>query len=322
MLSARRSLGALLVPVVLLVAACGDDGDERAGEPTVVVTTTVLGDVVERLVGDVVDVEVVMPAGADPHSFQPSARDAAEIRGADALVINGAGFEEGLLDVIDAAKGDGVPTIAAIDSVDTLDYGAFEDDEHEDEDEADRDDEHGRVDPHFFTDPDRMATAAAAIVDFLAETLDGVTGDELRGAAEDHQAELDGLADEVDDLLAELDDDDRTLVTDHDSMAYFADRFGFEVVGTVIPSGSTADGASAADLAALADLIRTEGVPAVFVDGAAPAELSRALADEAGDVEVVELYNGSIGGGDSDAASYAEMIRVDARRIAEALGAG
>ena len=104
----------------LAAAGCGSDGSADAGgdgRPTLVVTTSVLGDVVEELVGDEAEVDVVMPAGADPHEFQPSARQAVDIREADLLVTNGGGFEAGLDDTIAGAEDDGVTVFTALDHV-------------------------------------------------------------------------------------------------------------------------------------------------------------------------------------------------------------
>src|SRR6056297_3374834 len=118
--------------------------------PTVVVTTNILGDVVGEVVGDLASVVTVMPIGADPHDFQPSAREVDSMMSADALIVNGEGFEEGLLDVIDNATDEGIPTFEAISAVDTIDFGAgghdHGDDEHGDDEHGDDehgDDEHG-----------------------------------------------------------------------------------------------------------------------------------------------------------------------------------
>ena len=97
---------ALLAALALFAASCGDDDtDAGSGDrPTVVVTTNILGDVVENLTGGAVEVVTIMPVGADPHDFQASAQQAAAMRDADVLIVNGLAFEEGLLDVIEGAR--------------------------------------------------------------------------------------------------------------------------------------------------------------------------------------------------------------------------
>ena len=88
------------------LGACADDGADGSG-PTIVVTTNILGDVVEQVVGDAAAVEVIMPIGADPHEFAPSVAQAERMEEADLLVVNGAGFEEGMGDVVGAAADSG-----------------------------------------------------------------------------------------------------------------------------------------------------------------------------------------------------------------------
>jgi zinc/manganese transport system substrate-binding protein len=86
--------------------------------PTVVVTTNVLGDVVSAVVGDLAEVEVIMPIGADPHDFEPSVRQAASMEDADLLVVNGANFEEGMIGIIENVEAGGTPVFAFADAVD------------------------------------------------------------------------------------------------------------------------------------------------------------------------------------------------------------
>jgi zinc/manganese transport system substrate-binding protein len=288
------------------LAACGSSDDDAgsgdgADRPTVVVTTTILGDVVENLVGGAADVEVLMPPGADPHDVQLSARQAADVREAEVLVTNGAGFEAGFLDALEAATADGVPTHAAIDDVAPLDL-------------------EGEVDPHFFTDPDRMADAAEGIAAFLADEVPALATPEVERSATAYVAELRSLVDDIEATLTAVPEDARVLVTNHEVFGYFADRFGFEVVGAVIPGGGTGAEPDPAALDDLAHTIEDEGVPAIFADVSSPRALADALAAEVGDVEVVTLFSESLGEEGSGGATYVEMVRTNAERIAAALG--
>jgi len=336
---------ALLVPL----AACGSsDAAADDGRPTVVVTTSILGDVVEELVGDAARVEVVVPAGVDPHEFQPSAQQAGEVRAADALVTNGGGFEGGLQATIEAAEAD-VPTVHALDHVEVLAVAEpGHQDEHADEEPTDEDhaaegEEEGHADeageeghadeageeghdhegddPHFFTDPDRMADAAEGIAAFLAEEVPALATDEVADRAAAHVAELRALAVEVEEVLAPVPADRRVLVTNHEVFGYFAERYGFEVVGVVVPGGGTGAEPSAGELDELVEVIEQEDVPAIFADASSPTGLAQTLADEVGGgVEVVPLFTESLGDEGSGAETYAEMVRTNAARIAEALG--
>ncbi len=304
----RMPVAAVALPLLALaLAACGDN-DGAAGasgdRPQVVVTTNVLGDVVSDLVGDEAAVEVIMPPGTAPHEFQASAQQVATMRGADVLVTNGAGFEEGLTEVIEAAEQDGVPTFAAIDAVDTLDL------------EGD-----GGTDPHFFTDPARMATAARGIADFLVDEVPGLDTPAFASQVRATIDELHALDGEVEQTLSAVPPGRRTLVTNHEVFGYFADRYGFDVVGAVIPAGTTQAEPNAAQLDELAHTIEEQGVPAIFVETSSPTRLADALADEVGDVDVVELFSESLGDEGSGGETYADMMRTNAGRIAGALAA-
>ena len=320
---------ATLGVVTLLAAACGDDADdsETSGSdtPTVVVTTNILGDVVENLLGDAATVETVMPTGAAPHEFRASAQQVATIGDAEVLVVNGAGIEEGLLDPIEAAETDGVPVCVAIDAVEPVDFEegehADEEGEHSDEEHADEEGEHGHehegADPHFFTDPARMAAAAGDLTDCILAAAPALDTEGVRSSADAYVAQLEDLDEEVEALLAAVPDERRVLVTNHEVFGYFADRYGFEVAGAILPV-STQSEASASQLAELAELVEEKGVPAVFADTSSPNQLAEALAAEVGEVEVAELFSESLGpdGGET----YIAMVRTNAERIADALG--
>ena len=317
----------------LVAAGCSgadtvDSGSaaEVSDRPTIVATTNILGDVITNLVGDQFDVVTIMPVGADPHVFQASAQQVASMGDADVLIANGAGFEEGLLDVIESSEADGVPVLEAISVVAGLEFGEGEEHGHEDEEHEGEEHEgeeghaHDGLDPHFFTDPARMATVATAVSDFLIETVDGVDAAALTASSEAYVDELVALDREVSETLGAIDDVDRVLITNHEVFGYFADRYDFEVVGTVIPSGTTADGASAQDLEELAEVIEHEGVQAIFAETSSSDELVQTLASEVGDVAIVDLYSESLGEVDSAGATYIDMVRTNAERIAGALG--
>jgi zinc/manganese transport system substrate-binding protein len=281
----------VLTLALIVLVSCGSDeaaGDDR---PDVVVTTNILGDVVQQVTGDLADVEVIMPLGADPHEFAPSTRQAESMAGADLLVVNGAGFEEGMAEIIDA----GAPTFAFADHVELIDG-----------------------DPHLWTDPARMATAVEALGERLAQ-IDGIDAGEVQARAGEYAAELQALDAEMEAALAAVPPERRVLVTNHEVFAYFADRFEFEVLGTVIPAMTTGAQASAADLEELAALIDATGVPAIFAETTGSSALADVLAEEVGGVEVVELFTESLGEDGSGAHTYVDMMRSNASLVAGAL---
>lgn len=310
--------------VAVSVAACGngqllETSESAPPKPTVIATTTILGDVLDNLAGEQLNVVTVMPVGADPHRFQPSAKDVATIGEASAIIVNGAGFEEGLLDVVYAAQLDGVPVYEAIEAVDHIDVGFNHDDAGSSGD--DDDGSHGFVstDPHFFTDPARMAIAAQGIVDFLVLNVDAIDAGALTSQADDYIAQLQSLDKEVETTLAGIPSSRRVLVTNHAVFSYFADRYEFQVIGTVVTTGSSIDGVSGRRLAELSKVLTGTTTSAVFTDSSSTDRLAQTLAAEAGDVAVVELFSESLGADDSDGATYVEMVRSNSVRIADAL---
>ena len=347
-MSRITKLLSVLLALTMLAAACGDDdGTAASGDlPTVVVTTNILGDVVTELTGGAVEVVTIMPVGADPHDFQASAQQVDAMRNADVLIVNGGSFEEGLLDVIEGAESDGVSVYEAMSVVSTIEFGEGghgghddhddheghnDHDDHDDHEGHEGDDDHeghddhsghdhSGEDPHFFTDPARMAAAVDGIAAFLIANVEGIDANIVTEAAEAYHGELEALDAEVEALVADIPAENRVLITNHEVFGYFADRYGFEVAGAIIPSGSTLDGTSAGDLAELAELITDEGVPAIFSDVSASDQLAQTLADEVGgDVQVVELFTESLGDSDSEGATYIDMVRTNATRIAAAL---
>src|SRR5690606_21125259 len=141
--------------LVSLATACAPDGPVGEG-PSVVATTTILGDVVANIVGEDARVEVLMPAGSDAHEFQASAAQVSRIHQADLVVVNGLGLEEGLLQVLAAAAADGVRVLEVAPPLDPLPL----DDGH---------DHPGDLDPHVWMDPVRMADAVRLIATALTE---------------------------------------------------------------------------------------------------------------------------------------------------------
>jgi zinc/manganese transport system substrate-binding protein len=305
----RKAAGiALAAATLAALAGCGAPVYDR---PLVVVTTNILGDVVSNVVGDEAEVMVLMKPDADPHSFEISAKDAARILGADLLVSNGLGLEEGLQQHLDAAEAEGVATLAAGDVVDVLAYGSGD---------ADSADDTGADDPHFWTDPARMLDVTAAVADAVEQHVEGADARVIRSNADDYTAQLRELDAEMTAAFDAIPAAQRNLVTNHHVFGYLADRFGFTVVGAVIPGGSTLAAPSASDLRDLVEAIDEAGVATIFAESSQPDRLVQVLADEAGvDVAVVELFTESLSGPGSGADSYLTMMRTNTERISTGL---
>jgi zinc/manganese transport system substrate-binding protein len=322
----RRSQVVALVATALTAAGvltgCSPAGD-HAG--TVVVTTNILGDVVQNIAGDEVEVTVLMGANADPHSFGISAKQAAALQDADLVVYNGLGLEEGVLRTVDAAATDGVATLAVGEEVDPLTFesdhageGAAADEHAETIDE--RNDSAGQLDPHFWTDPARMRTAVDVITARLIEDVPGINAAAVEANADAYRDELAALESRIQGAVDDIPAENRALVTNHHVFGYFAERYGFEVIGAIVPSGTTLASPSASDLDSLASAIRSSGVPAIFVDSSQPDTLGQVLADEAGlDVAVLSLYSESLTSAKGGAPSYIDMMDANVETLARGL---
>ncbi|MDQ1084996.1 MULTISPECIES: zinc ABC transporter substrate-binding protein AztC [Microbacterium] len=296
----RRLLAAVVTGALLALTGCA--GGAASDRPLVVVTTNILGDVVSHLVGDDVEVMTLMRPGADPHSFEISAAEAARMRSADLLVANGLGLEEGLQQHLDAAASEGVETFVAGDAVAVLPYTST--------------DAGGADDPHFWTDPAQMI----AVVDALTPVLEGLGAPAVAEHAAAYRADLETLDAEMVAAFAAIPAERRALVTNHHVFGYLAERFGFRLVGAVIPGGTTLAAPSTSDLADLVSAIDEAGVPTIFAESSSPDRLVRALAEEADrHVTVTELFTESLTDASGGAPDYLTMMRVNTERIATGL---
>lgn len=298
--------GALLAATALIgVGVTGCSAAAGSDRPQVVVTTNILGDVVEHIVGDAAEVTTLMKPNADPHSFAISAQEAARMDSADLLVTNGLGLEEGLQQHIDRAAAAGVPTLVAGDMIDVLPYSS--------EDAA------GADDPHFWTDPARVVDVVNALEDALTD-VEGIDVEQIRNNVDVYRDDLAELDEEMSTAFAEIPADRRALVTNHHVFGYLADRFDFRLVGAVIPGGTTLAAPSAADLRDLTDAIDEAGVRTIFAESSQPDRLIQVLASEAGiEIDVVELFTESLTESGGGADTYLTMMRANTERITDGL---
>ncbi|HKZ92721.1 MAG TPA: metal ABC transporter substrate-binding protein [Candidatus Limnocylindrales bacterium] len=308
-MSPARAIIPTMLALSLLAGPSALAAQEPSNEqPTIVVTTEVLGSIVRDLAADEADVTVLMTAGADPHSWQPSARDSQALFEADVIVANGLDLEEGLIDLLGQAETEGVPVFRATDHV-AIRMPSSQDHEEEADDEDQVDQEHASGDPHFWLDPLAMRDVVLALGAAMAEA-----GIDVADRASRMAAELETLDDELATMLEVVPIERRQLVTGHEALGYFADRYGFDIVGTVIPGLSSSDEPSARDIAELIDSIRAAGATAVFTDVSTPASVAEAVAAEAG-VQIVQLKVEQL----PESGSYADLLRQVAASVAEAL---
>ena len=326
-----KTAAAILLSLLIaaFAAACGSDSDSDSGgdsgKPTVSATTGILADITEQVAAGDATVEQVIPEGSSPHDFQLSAQDRQSIEDSELLVMDGANLEQGIpVDDIDVPKfvlSDEVKGLLPFEEAgehaheDGEDHAEGEE-EHPGEDEAAE--EHGTVDPHVWMDPARVAGALPALGDALAEA-DPDHADAYRQRAAAYADELNALDSEIETSLARVSADNRELVTSHDALGYFADRYGFEVIATPFPASGAEAEASAGRIDEVERAIRSAGVPTVFAEAEDDPEVLELIADDTGVAITTDLFVESPG----STGSYVEMLRHDARLISDGLaGAG
>ena len=324
--SFQRRLLAPLVAVVLLANPWPATGQEAAGTPsaiaatlpapsplpaaapraggpiTVVASTGILADLVRQIGGERVDARSLLPANADPHDFEPAPNDLVAVEDADLIVRHGLGLDTWLDRLLESAGGD-APVIVATDGVLTI-----------------TSDEEGFVegDPHVWFDPTRVATMVGTLTAALGK-LDPEGAASYQSRSTIYQDDIGALDRAIKAAIETIPVERRKLVTSHDALGYYADHFGLTIVGTVIPSLETTTEPSARDTADLIDLIKREGVPAIFAENTASPRLVDELAKQAGVKVVDDLYSDNLGKAGSGADTYLAMMRTDTILIVEAL---
>jgi len=336
-----------LLAAVLGAAGCGGDEDDGAGgggpeaQVTAVATTTQLGDFVRQVGGDRVQVEQILQPNVDPHEYEPRPSDARALGEAEVVFQSGGDLDEFLSELIDSAGTD-APVVKAIDSVETIEgeaHGheeegeehAAEEGEHAEEEgeHAEEEDKHAEEegehaeeeDPHWWQNPRNSIRVVAAIRDALIEAdPDGRETYERNAAA--YIDRLERLDRSIASCIERIPPEQRKLVTTHDAFGYYADRYGLEVIGALIPSLSSQAQASSGDVNALVKQIEEQDVKAIFPESAIDPELEEAVSRESGAVVGKALYADSLGPEGSDGETYVEAIASDTAKIVEGLSGG
>jgi ABC-type Zn uptake system ZnuABC Zn-binding protein ZnuA len=298
-----RSLLALLVLsiTVLTAAGCGGGGNGSGAadaELTAVATTTQLGDMVGEVGGDRVAVEQILEPNSDPHDYEPRPSDAQALADAGVVFQSGGDLDVWLDELIESAGSDG-EVVNVLDAVRAA----------------------GAEDPHWWQDPRNAQQAVEAIRDALVEA-DPEGREAYESNASDYLARLDELDGAVADCIEQIPADQRLLVTTHDAIGHYADRYGLEVVGALIPSLSTQAQPSLADTDELVDQIEQLDVRAIFPESSLSPKLEQAVARESGAEVGGALWADTLGPEGSSGATYVESIESNTKTIVDGLTGG
>ena len=313
----------MVAGLALAFSGCADgsaDEESSAGadtrNPTVLVTTGIWSDIVSNLAcGGIADVETVIPVGSDPHGFEPSLRDREHMENAALVVANGLDLEEGLEDTLVAVERSGTPVFEAAEQIEAIPFSLETGERQGDEEEE------GHLsggDPHVWFDPQRVSGVLRELASRLIADV-GLDADAVGACLGDYQAELAAVDAEIMELVEQLPAERRKLVTNHDALGYFADRYGFKIIGTVIPSPVAMSETNPAQLEELAETIEHVGVKAIFAETLHSSDDAEALASRVGETKMVTLYTGSLGPPGSGAEDYVGFMRTNAHLIVDAL---
>jgi ABC-type Zn uptake system ZnuABC Zn-binding protein ZnuA len=292
----------ILTLIVLLASACSPlapQPDLKTG-PIVLASTTFLADMARNVAGDRLQVDSLLPTGADPHGYQPTPSDVVKISKSTVLIVNGLGYEQFLNTLLDNAGGkrDVIEGTAGLSPRKNAGL------------------EHG-VDPHMWLDPNNVIIYVENIRDALAKAdPDGAAI--YKKNADAYIAQLKALDVWIVEQVNQIPADRRLLVTNHEALGYFADRYGFTVIGAVVPGFSTDAAPSAQQMAGLIDLIKSSGAPAIFLGQVESDTLAAQIANETSAKVVSDLYLESLTEG-APAATYIDMMKHNVTRIVGAL---
>ena len=310
------ALGVLLVSVL---TACVSEAEGPGDGPVnVVATYSILGDLVENVGGEKVELTTLVGPNGDAHTFEPAPSDNAELAEAEVVFENGLGFEPWLGDLYESSGSDAT-RVAVTDPIEPLAVAAEEQGHEEEAHEEDaHEEEHGESDPHVWHDVNNAVIMVGAIRDALSEA-DPENAATYERNAEEYITDLEALDADVEEEVDSIPVEDRVLFTSHDTFGYFAERYGFEV-DTALASASTEAGdPSAGETAELVEKIESSGVPAIFADNVSDAGLMEGIAAEAGVDLAPPLYTDALGEPGSEGGTYAGMVRYNVSTMSEAL---
>lgn len=316
------TVAAALIGLTVVAAGCGAaSGDD--GKVVAVATTTQIGDFVGEVGGEAVEVEQLLQPNSDPHDYEPRPSDVQAVAEADVIYASGDGLDEWIEEVTADSGTDA--EVVDLGAVVPIRLAGQDEEEHAHEEEHSEGEEghdhDSKYDPHWWHDP-RNAEAAVAEIERTLAQVDPSQMREFAANAATYEKELRALDAGIASCIDSVPAAQRKLVTDHDAFNYFANRYGIEVVGAVIPSQTTQAQPSAKELSELADTIEAEGVKAVFPESSVSSKVAKAIAEQTGANAEYTLYGDTLGPEDSAGATYLGMEEANADAVVRGFTGG
>jgi zinc/manganese transport system substrate-binding protein len=289
----------------------------------VITSTTILLDFAQNVAGDKATLSSIVSTDGDAHAYEPVPDDIKRIAGADLILVNGLGldgFIENLVQssgtkakVITVTEGIGIRRFdSKLDSGGIVGYmGSY--------DCGQAAPDAGDCDPHMWQDPTNVIQYTLNIRNALiAADPDNAAAYKANAAA--YVSKLQKLDAEIWQGLSPIATANRVLVTNHDALGYFADRYGFKIVGVVLPGGSSAAEPKPQDLAELTRQVKAQGVKAIFTENIGNEKLAQQIASQTGVKVVQALYTDALGGSGTPGETYLGMMRANLKTLEDALG--
>ena len=266
----------------------------------VLATTPMLGEFVKKVAGENIEVQVLMPYAVDPHHFEPSPQDVKKINEADLVFYVGLQYETAALrKLLENSVESGQVLIEIGSKVNPIEFGNDDhddhdkhddhddkdkhddEDKHDDHDDKDKHDDHdhGVFDPHFWFDPNRVALAVGVIKNELIN-IDPENKNDYESSANSYLDKLKALDDQIATLIETIPSDNRKIVTTHESLGYLENRYGVEVLTTIIPSVTTEDGVTPKQLVKVIEEIKEHEIKVLFLESESPAKSAEIIAAE------------------------------------------
>jgi len=319
-------IGAIFLSIILIACGSGSTTEDPSSDKiNVLATTPMLGDFVNEIGGDNINLTILMPSEADPHTYDPSPQDASKIADADIVFYVGLKYEPAaLIKLVENTSENEAVLVEVGESINPIEFseegheghddhddheghddhddheGHDDHDDHEGHDDHDdeeghddHDDEeghdHGSEDPHFWFDPLRVVMAVELMMNQLIE-LDPTSSEAYKTAGEAYISNLNELDSTVSALIETVPSKNRKLITTHESLGYLEARYGVEVLTTIIPSLNSADEISPAELVDVLDVIEDNEIKVIFVESEAPSVYAETIAEEANIKTVTGLW--------------------------------
>jgi ABC-type Zn uptake system ZnuABC Zn-binding protein ZnuA len=307
-----NTIFALVGLFALFLTSCGSPPQQETSTFSVLVSTSFLADIAQNVAGDRTQVDSLLPVGADPHSYTATPSDVVKISESTVLILNGIEYEHFMESLLENADGQRL-VITASDGLEPHKT----DEEHEEEAASEKEHGHEAGDPHMWLDPVLVVTYVENIRDGLSEA-DPEGADVYKANADIYIAKLQELDSFIKEQVESIPVERRLLLTNHEAMGYFAERYGFEVVDSILPSFSSGASASAREVADAIEAIQSTGAPAIFLDEVENANLAEQISAETGVKVVQGLHLESLTEDDS-AGTYIDMMKYNVSLIVQAL---